>query len=222
MIKVACVLRSGGIYTPDHVGALNYSVQKHGKGVAQLLCYTDMPDEVRNVGVAAIPLDKNDPGWWAVPEVFRLKGPTIIVGIDTVFVGDIRPLLWFAQSLEKHEFYMIRDLYHPHLVQSGMMIHNGDWSWLHHEFNYHIHSKQNKGEANYTVQQLRKRKINIGLLQDKFDGIYSYKGSVRGKLDMPSDAKVILFHGTPRPHEVAHPWRRENYPLTGEKGRPNG
>jgi hypothetical protein len=228
MIQVGCILRTGGDYTADHVGALDYSLKRHSYGEAQLVCFTDIPDQVQALGVQAIPLERNDPGWWAVPEVFRLLGPVVVVGLDTVFVRDIRPLLQVARESTTDDFWMIRNLGKGTGPSSGIMVWNGDWKWLFDEFDYKTVSKRLRGDENWTIEALASRGIKPRILQKEYhgmkhggpvDGIFSYKQDVRGKLSMPDDAFVIVFHGKPRPHEVFHAWRRLNYPLKGERGR---
>jgi hypothetical protein len=42
------------------------------------------------------------------------------------------------------------------------------------------------------------------------DGIYSYKMHVRNK-GLPADAKIVLFHGTPKPDQLSDSWVKEHY-----------
>ena len=42
------------------------------------------------------------------------------------------------------------------------------------------------------------------------DGVYSYKYHVRPKA-LPHDARVVWFHGDPKPWKVDHPWIKEHY-----------
>lgn len=222
-VKLGCILRTGGDYLADHVGALAFSLKRHSHGEAELVCFTDVPDEVSALGVTAIPLIHNWPGWWSVPEVFRLTGPVVVVGLDTVFVRDIRPLLQIALDTPETDFWMIRNLGKGRGPASGIMVWNGDWSWMFDEFDYHRCIKKGlRGDENYTLEALKSRGQEPRILQDVFDGIESYKLGVRGQMLFPENASVIVFHGKPRPHEIFPSWRRLNYPLTGERGRMNG
>ena len=228
-VIVACMLKTGGDYVADHVGALNYSLKRHSHGEAKLVCYTDVPEQVESFGVQAIPLLHNRPGWWSVPEVFRQVGQTVVVGLDTVFVRDIRPLLAVARTTEANQFWMIRNLGVGKGPASGIMVWNGDWSWIFEEFNYKEVSKRLRGDENYTIEALASRGLKPSILQKSYRGdfhggpmdagtIVSYKQDVRGQF-FPEEAMVVVFHGKPRPHEIYHAWRRANYPLTGERGR---
>lgn len=228
IVNVGCVLKTGGDYQVDHVGALDYSLKRHCHRSAKLVCFTDVPDQVRALGVEAIPLEQNNPGWWSVPEVFRLQGHTIVVGLDTVFVRDMRSLVDVALNSTKDDFWMIRNLGVGTGPASGIMVWNGDWKWIYDDFSYKNVSKQLRGDEDWTLAALKSKGLLPKILQKEYngdqhggpiEGIYSYKRDVRGKIAMPDDAFVIVFHGRPRPHEIFHAWRRLNYPLTGEVGR---
>lgn len=223
IVQVGCILRTGGDYLVDHVGALNYSLNRHAKGNAELVCFTDVPEQVRDLGVKAIPLINNWPGWWSVPEVFRLTGPTVVVGLDTVFVREIDALLQVAIDSLPSEFWMIRNLGKGRGPASGIMVWNGDWSWLYEEFNYKESIRKGlRGDENYTLQALASRGMKPRILQDVYSDFCSYKQSIQGTGTFPDDVAVVVFHGKPRPHEIFPSWRRLNYPLTGERGRENG
>ena len=49
---------------------------------------------------------------------------------------------------------------------------------------------------------LKHKQIQVVLAQDVFPGIYSYKVDVRDGKSLPDDARIVCFHGRPRPHEV--------------------
>lgn len=69
MLTVACVLRSGGIYTPDHVRILEAMVSRHLDGIERFVCLTDQPLNLPHV--ETIPLHHNWPGAWSRLELFR-------------------------------------------------------------------------------------------------------------------------------------------------------
>jgi hypothetical protein len=199
----ACVLRLGGEYQPFHVQMLAAQVKEYTTVDYEFICYTDFSLPIH--GVRSIPLVNDWPGWWAVPEVFRSVGPTVVVGIDTVIRGNIDELFQIAESSVKKDFWMIRAFRPPVRTISGIMVWNGDWSWLYEEFKYERESSRLRGEEEYTNIQLKHRGIQPNCLQDVFPGIYSYKRHCIGK-GIPEDCKVLVFHGKPRPHEVPEIW----------------
>src|SRR3990172_8259243 len=107
MITVACVLRSGGDFAPEHVWALKRGVNK----------YLQMPHEFRILtdytfaGPAGSKLREAWPGWWSKLELFRpgtFSGPVLYFDLDTVIVGSIDALASYRGPLA-----MLSDFYKP-------------------------------------------------------------------------------------------------------------
>lgn len=197
----ACVLRSGGDYEPAHVRALARQVDDNTSVPYEFVCYSD----TRIQGVKTVDLRGNDPGWWAVPEVFRQKGPTVITGIDTVINGNIDELFKIALDSGPDDFWMIKAFNKKTDYASGIMAYNGDWSCIWKEFDYQKAIRKHNGEQDHTKQVLKQRGITPKVLQSVFPGIVSYKHDCRRR-GVPKNAKVILFHGKPRPWEVPGIW----------------
>ena len=89
---------------------------------------------------------------------------------------------------------------------SGVMLWEGDFSFLLREFNYDLMNKYRLGgDQRYISKRFAELGIKQKYIQDKFDGLVSYKleiltGSYRGH------PHIVCFHGHPRPHEVGAPW----------------
>lgn len=117
-LTVACVLRSGGQYRAEHVRGLMAQVA-HWLPEARFVCLTDMA-----VSCESVPLKAGWPGWWAKIELFdHFKGRTLYLDLDTVIVGDPKPLITGA-------FLMIRNWAYPELMASGVMAWDGDYSHI--------------------------------------------------------------------------------------------
>jgi hypothetical protein len=86
------------------------------------------------------------------------------------------------------------------------MIWNGDWSWIYKKFKYPEHARQYRLEQRYTTAMLTRSRTKVRLVQDYFDGFKSFKNDCRGKNGMPEDAKIVAFHGYPRPHQCKAAW----------------
>ncbi len=67
-LKVICVLKSGGDYTPEYVTALRNAIDKHISCMVDFYCFTDM-----DVKPACNRLMKGYPGWWSKLEAFHLR-----------------------------------------------------------------------------------------------------------------------------------------------------
>lgn len=197
----ACVLKTGGDYLPEHVQALADQVARYTTINYRFVCYSDTEID----GVETIPLEEDYPGWWSVPEVFRQKGPTVIMGIDTVIKDSLDPLFELAMDSGPKVFWMIRAFNPRNKFASGIMAYNGDWSGIWDEFKYPESVEGLKdGEQEYTLQYLRRQGITPKIIQNEISGIYSYKRHCRK--NVPADSRVVLFHGKPRPFEVPHIW----------------
>lgn len=206
MLTFCVVLKSGGDYIPEDPIILSRQVYRHMTVPHRFVCLTDM--DVQDDYVEAIPLKHGWPGWWSLVETFRMTGPVIVTGLDTLIVNDINPLAELALTCPPDVFYMTKPqlpgLRKGKKMNSGVMMWNGDWSWLYKQFKPQYISRFGM-EEKYTEWQLVRNKIRVWLLQDYFTGFYSYKLTVK-PMGMPQDARIVAFHGKPRPRQVDDPW----------------
>lgn len=117
-LTVACVLRSGGQYTAEHVRGL-MAQAAHWLPGARFACLSDMP-----VPCERVSLEAGWPGWFSKIELFdHFKGRTLYLDLDTVIIADPKPLVTGA-------FTMIRNWVYPQLMASGVMSWDGDYSHI--------------------------------------------------------------------------------------------
>jgi len=215
MIKFIVTLKSGGDYTPDNAIALATQVSRHLSLPHDFICMTDM--QIDSSLVTSIPLVSELKGWWAVLEIFRNSGPCISTGLDSIIMKDISRVGELCLTCEEDMFYMVRpqprSLRRGVKLSSGIMIWNGDWNWIYDKFmeNPMLMIHKFRGEQAYTAWQLTKKGIDVRLVQDYFDGFYSYKNDCRGPSGVPDDATWIGFHGKPRPHKCEEKWIKDIY-----------
>lgn len=209
MLTFGVVLRSGGDYDEEDAICLSRQVARNMLIPHNFVCLTDIPFKDRFI--ECIRLKKNWPGWWSVVEIFRLKGPMIFMGLDTILVNSIDRLAELSLACPVNVFYMVRPQpkarRRGQKLSSGIMMWNGDWSWLYQQFKPEYMNRF-KGEERYTEWQLLKHHINVRFTQDYFNGFYSYKNDIRGN-GMPENATVVAFHGKPRPRNCGEPWAKE-------------
>lgn len=228
MIKIGCVLKSGGDFGPADVYRLAGEIQKYLDLPYTLTCLTDISDKMdlhpriaTSLSLEVLPLQHNLPGWWSKLEVFSLSGPVLYLDLDTVIVGEVTPLAQAVIDLREHQILMLRAFRHTHEWASGIMGWQGDWSWLlqglletprqfiqqargwmmknRWQQNYWV---SYPGDQDWIVDCLNARKGCEKVPAQRVQpGIYSYKHHIRGK-EMPGDARIICFHGKPRPTEV--------------------
>lgn len=139
-------------------------------------------------------------GWWAKLEVTRPENrdirPCFCIDLDTFVVGDIKPIL----ELDPTKLWLIRQfLGSRQLGESGLWIapKDTDRIW---ESAEKLRSFE-RGDGDFL------RHFPHDFIPDHVDGIYSYKAHHLQE-SHPEGARVICFHGRPRPHEAGG-WARE-------------
>lgn len=205
MITIACVLRSGGEYKPEHVWALRRGIDHHLSVDYQFRVLTDLA--VGSLDDTRIPLQREESGWWSKMELFRpgnFDGPVLYFDLDTVLVGSIDDLASYVGS-----FALLGDFYKPLNLQSGVM------AWTPGAHTEHVWdrfiqlgskaSRMFRGDGEFLNVVAEPRPDR---LQDLFPRqIVSYKrdvlrdetGLVNSHWRIPKDARVVCFHGQPKP-----------------------
>jgi len=197
-VSVVTVLKSGGEYEVQHVSRLYENVKKYLKIPFEFICLSDV--EIKVEGIKRIPLIHNYKGWWSKIEVFR-KGITntmitLYLDIDTVLVKEINELPIPTCPL------MLRDLGGNGLETGIMLFFVNQLVEIYKNFEF----GPEKRDAQYVERILNELGYTYKYIQDTFSGIYSYK--YHCKEGLPKDAKIVCFHGHPRPWEVNEEWMK--------------
>lgn len=219
-MQIVTVLRSGGRYTTTDVMRLRGQCALH---------LPDVPFCVlTDTYVPAVPcyqLKTDWPGWWAKLELFRpdlfpasMKG-VLYMDLDTVLVGDCTPLI---QRLDRQNLWMLehntewailRDAYRPEGLQSAVMYWRTPSFAMRRLF---MHFSKSPGETMTRIggagdQAVLEEAVTSGLLpkprilQEEFPGMMaSYKANNLD--DGPRDAKLVFFHGYPKPGDFRSGW----------------
>jgi hypothetical protein len=113
MMRVACVMRSGGAYSLDWVWKLAAGLVRHTPA-AQLVCLTDLVAEpCTERGVIIEPLPGPWGGWWSKMSLwgphFYEPGLTLFLDLDTVIVGDVSPFFDYAGDLAMMRDFNLRE-----------------------------------------------------------------------------------------------------------------
>ena len=232
LVDFVCCLRPGAGFGSDHVNALARQVRK--KTSLRSVCVTD-EDVISEViadfdeTLPFITTKQQLPFWWCILEAFRLPGPCVFVGVDTVVMGDLEPLANAARNLRPDQFIMMRppvEAIARKRWASGVMAWKADFRWIldavlenpemmcDHSLR---HTRTNQGtmyfEQDHTTRMLKQRKIEIIAAQDVCDGIQTYKLNGRPRPEMarsnpPDGLRLLIFHGLPRPWDAVEtsPW----------------
>lgn len=198
--RVFCVLRQSQVYTPARVEWLRAQIKD-----AHLVSIGDHPE-------ATIPLLYKWPGWWSKLELMRpdIPGDLTFMDLDTVALGPV------AEFTRVRRTTMLSDFYRPHMLQSSVMfLTEADrakiWDvWMRdpagHIARFSVKRPGFNGDQNFIEEVLGAS--NVARWQgNPLTPVCSYKVDVlRG---WNPTAGLIVFHGKPRPWDVAGaPWNR--------------
>lgn len=210
---IVCVLRSGGIYTPEWVLRLARGFERHTSVPYRFVCLSDM--EIPSVEV--VPLEQGWPGWWSKIELFRpglFDGTVFYLDLDSIVVGDPARILQ-----HRHAFTMTHEFNRPNNKQwaSCAMAWIGDFSHIHAEFLRDPETPMKKyrrmckiGDQAFIEDQLQANGTTPDSFRDLFGErtIASYKRH-RCFDAPPPDAVAVTFHGLPKMHQTDSAWVKE-------------
>jgi len=206
MRTFVCILKSGGDYKPKHVQVLQNQVIRAMPSTERFLCLTDH-SSIRNVEILPLKFDLR--GKYSMMEAFRIQGQVIVMGIDTVLVGDLNFMWSVVAEMESNDFYLMRSFNAKREYGNNPHAWNGDWSKLLYDFPVKDCYKYSL-EQEYTIKKLKSVGANIKVLNDHAT-IRSFKHHYMKQKLKVTDAEVLVFHGHPRPHQVTIPWVKELY-----------
>ncbi len=189
MITIACVLHQSvdGIYHPLHVQRLRRQVEPYAPE-HRFVCLTNAPHWEQPEGIERIPLEDGNHGWWAKIELFRpglFDDRVLYLDLDVEVVGDLRPIIEYPAP-----FASIKDYINKSQINSSVMVFD-----------------PGAGAAAYTSDPpITDWHGDQGFISAAIPDIErfpvswcpSYKVHVK-RFGCPPDAKVIVYHGTPRP-----------------------
>lgn len=205
-MRIFTVLRSGGDFKVSHVQALDRQLQKYAP-LYEHICLTD----VDVPGVKCQPLKYKWPSWWAKMELFRpdIVGDVLFIDLDTVIVGSLDDVL------KQRKLTMLRDFYRDGTrlkegLGGGLMllpeqVRAEPWGYFStHPETYmrtYPRGEQHLLETYYLSHAQRWQDVVPGQ-------VVSWKVHCNGanvfKLpQIPADARIVCFHGQPRPWQVA-------------------
>lgn len=186
-------------YTAKHVQALARQIEQYAP-FAQFQCLSD----VKVDGVETLPLTHKWPGWWSKLELFRpdLRGDFLFMDLDTVIVGSLDDIASVSKLTMLRDFYRDGKKLKEGLGSGLMFLPESARSVVWDDFTTNpslamrLHARggdQTLLETHYMHPAAR--------WQDEVPGqVVSWKvNCARG---VPPDARIICFHGQPRPWAV--------------------
>lgn len=203
MRRVICALRSGGDYRPEHVTRLRDQVERFCGLPFVALSDCDVP------GVETIPMRHDWPGWWCKMGLFdpSITGDMLYLDLDSTVTGDLGDMAGIGRLT------IMRDVYRSGGLQSSVMfLPEADrpaiWAqWMASPARW-MDAFRVGGDQAF----LETAGADWTIWQDALPGqVVSYKAHVRkaqrrsrefGNGKLPDGARVVVFHGKPRPWNV--------------------
>jgi hypothetical protein len=198
-MRIVTVLKSGGDFAPVHVRALQEQVARWAP-LASFECLTNVPVE----GVDCRPLKRNWPGWWSKMELFdpALPGDFLFMDLDTVIVGPLDDFEGVTDLTLLRDFYRdgkkLREGLGGGLIYLPAAARKPVWDYFtaNPEFAMTFH----RGGDQFLFERFWLKTAKRW--QDVLPGqVVSYK--VHCQHGVPPDARVVCFHGQPRPWQAA-------------------
>lgn len=213
MINIVCVQKNNYLGRgSEYVNKLHDMVTRNlsDKTKGRFICFTDNPEGL-NHGIEAKELPDFLSGWWN--KLYLFKGGLFKDGerifyfdLDTIIVGGIDEIIKY-----NGDFAILRDFYRPDGYGSAVM------SWIAGKFDYIWDSYESAGYPNIEggdqsfIEMMVK---NADIWQELYPSCFvSYKADC--SVSFPRDAKVVCFHGLPRPHEVDDEWVKNIWRIGG-------
>lgn len=205
MLTVWCVL-NGTKYRDEDAQILRDMVARHLETPHDFRCLADR----RIPGIDTLVLDERWPGWWSKLQLLQIEhGPALYLDLDCVVVGALDGLLSGVLSMPAN---WAQSGFGG--CQSSVMSWSGDYSWIVETFDPgELHAPANGNCGAYGVRELWGDQEFItavagdpgaGIIRP-MRGVYSYKYHCRDGRP-PADARVICFHGEPKPAQVSDAW----------------
>lgn len=223
-LSVVCFLwnnwcRNWGI---RYVNRLYNMVQRHLTLPHRFICFTDSDNPKSfDEGIELMPMDV--PEWkWNLRKMLLYKpdngltGRVLCLDLDIIILDNIdniaRYNTGFITCLAPYKKYKRR-------IGGGSVtsfdVGYGEerlWKPLLNEIEYRVIEKTTRGsERIYYRRQLKG--VDVRFWDDAFPGqVLSYKREVGDRGDPPQGARIIWFHGKPRPHErLELGWVKDNW-----------
>jgi len=162
----------------------------------KFICFTDTPEGL-NPGIETRELHGQLHGWWNKLYLFKkgvLPGGERIIylDLDTVITGPLDDIVKYNS-----DFAILRDFYYAHGLGSGVMMWHGDHSRIWDSWVKAGMPQINGGDQGWIQLHVK----NPDILQELYpQSFVSYKA--HAKKMFPKGAKVVCFHGEPRPHDA--------------------
>lgn len=176
-------------YTPAWVDALYYGVQRHYSHPFQFVCLVDRPYAL-TAPIQQQPLAHTR---WAtcLLQCLAVEADRLVfMGLDMVITGNVDALFAYTGALA-----VPVDPYRPTNACNAVVL---------------CPSRPDIAASQAASDMLAMDEFPHDWLDDLYPGqVVSYKAQVQGR-DV-QDARIVYFHGLPKPHTLSEPWAKEHF-----------
>jgi hypothetical protein len=203
-LTVVCV-KTGPKYPAEYVNRLARMVRRNLNLEYGFVCVTDDPEGITEPMLRAVPPPY--PGWWAklglfMPRAFgHIESRVLYLDLDVVVTGSLDELVTFPTSFAMHQDFLNPGRVHASAV---MVLDAGVAPNIWKTFVGNPHKFINRHKSGGDQEYLTVVHPGADLLPRRW--VVSYKKDA--KEVVPDDARVVCFHGKPKPHECEG-WVRE-------------
>lgn len=208
MLNVVCI-KVGTKYGAEYVNNLQAMVSRYLTLPHRFLCITD---DAAGVNCETLPPEGGLNGWWVKLSLFRenaygLKGHILFLDLDVVIVANIDSLI------RPFDFIGLTDFEKQYNINSSVfLLRVGALPKVWSEFN--PYTNQLHGDQDWISRFVsNERRWLLGLIQSYKHGVMRRQGKRDPTLYAgPREAKIVVFHGEPKPHEIGG-WVEEAWKL---------
>jgi hypothetical protein len=206
-VTIATVLKTGGdVYDYKYVNALAKAVKANVTVDHEFVVLTDDSTGFSSDVDRVVKFVHNFPKWWGKIELFNPNtfntDQVFYMDLDTSIVGNIDEIVSYEGA-----FAGLRDFYALHSLGSGVMAWNRNKVAQIYDRFLPISQKIMNNYAGGDQVWIDENKPSVEYLQDIYHrGIVSFKRHclINNKIYIPEHAKIVCFHGNPRPHTIQH------------------
>lgn len=217
MINIACAFWDANRlskqfsrhYTEADVCALYRGFKKHLTQPFRFVCWSEKERDYAEPAIEQRSLAAETPSYGALTQCYELNEPTIMVGLDTVVVGNCDHIADYCLTAEKPAVPF--DPFKPETVCNGVtLVPAGcDWLWTQYE---------GQNDMDWIRDLWKAGRVTT--FDHLFPGqIVSFKASVRDT-GLTPETRIVYFHGEHKMHELPHiGWIARHWDYRPEEAR---
>lgn len=198
MPLTVCCIKWGDKYPPTYVNRLEQAVHKHLSVPHTFLCLTDNPEGV-NCETRPLLTNHGLTGWWHKVSLFDrqpfgIEGRFLFLDLDVAILSSLDPMVECPVPLA-----ITRDWNGRTYNSAAFSMEVGAFPQVWEQFSLRAVERL-FGDQDWMTKQIPESQVHYW----PAPWIASYKRHARAAA--PLDARVVCFHGRPKPHEIKYGW----------------